>query len=164
MKLTIDIYQAVLDVYNDMEGDLYSEEMKAGLAFKLMKFEFEKKIVKAVMDSYNNHSATHRRDEEEKRFLQDKYGKYPVLVRGAIVDSEEAGSGILDCIDEEGDWMMVFPHKGSLTDIAQSVFKSGIREASEEDIKFIKEYAELCGYSTYGRYVDLDSQKKGGEK
>ena len=52
MKLTIDIDQAVLDVYKDMEGDLYSEEMKAGFAFKLMKFEFEKKIVAAVMDSY----------------------------------------------------------------------------------------------------------------
>lgn len=52
MKLTIDIDQAVLDVYNEMEGDLYSEEMKQGFAFKLMKFEFEKKIVKAVMDSY----------------------------------------------------------------------------------------------------------------
>ena len=54
MKLTIDIDQAVLDVYNEKEGDLYSEEMKAGFAFKLMKFEFEKKIVAAVMDSYNN--------------------------------------------------------------------------------------------------------------
>ena len=54
MKLTIEIDQAVLDVYNDMEGDLYSEEMKQGFAFKLMKFEFEKKIVKTVMDSYNN--------------------------------------------------------------------------------------------------------------
>ena len=54
MKLTIDIDQAVLDVYNEMEGDLYSEEMKAGFAFKLLKYEFEKKIVKAVMDSYNN--------------------------------------------------------------------------------------------------------------
>ena len=52
MKLTIEIDQAVLDVYNDMEGDLYSEEMKQGFAFKLMKFEFEKKIVAAVMDSY----------------------------------------------------------------------------------------------------------------
>ena len=52
MKLTIDIDQAVLDVYNEMEGDLYSEEMKHGFAFKLMKFEFEKKIVAAVMDSY----------------------------------------------------------------------------------------------------------------
>ena len=52
MKLTIEIDQAVLDVYNEMEGDLYSEEMKAGFAFKLMKFEFEKKIVKAVMDAY----------------------------------------------------------------------------------------------------------------
>ena len=54
MKLTIDIDQAVLDVYNEMEGDLYSEEMKQCFAFKLMKFEFEKKIVAAVMDSYNN--------------------------------------------------------------------------------------------------------------
>ena len=54
MKLTIDIDQAVLDVYNEMEGDLYSEEMKAGFAFKLLKYEFEKNIVKAVMDSYNN--------------------------------------------------------------------------------------------------------------
>ena len=54
MKLTIEIDQAVLDVYNEMEGDLYSEEMKQGFAFKLLKFEFEKKIVKAVMDSYNN--------------------------------------------------------------------------------------------------------------
>lgn len=54
MKLTIEIDQAVLDVYNDMEGDLYSEEMKQGFAFKLLKFEFEKKIVKTVMDSYNN--------------------------------------------------------------------------------------------------------------
>ena len=52
MKLTIEIDQAVLDVYNEMQGDLYSEEMKQGFAFKLMKFEFEKKIVKAVMDSY----------------------------------------------------------------------------------------------------------------
>ena len=52
MKLTIEIDQAVLDVYNEMEGDLYSEEMKQGFAFKLMKFEFEKKIVAAVMDSY----------------------------------------------------------------------------------------------------------------
>ena len=54
MKLTIEIDQAVLDVYNEMEGDLYSEEMKAGFAFKLMKFEFEKKIVAAVMESYEN--------------------------------------------------------------------------------------------------------------
>ena len=52
MKLTIEIDQAVMDVYNEMEGDLYSEEMKVGYAFKLLKFEFEKKIVKAVMDSY----------------------------------------------------------------------------------------------------------------
>ena len=54
MKLTIEIDKAVLDVYNEMEGDLYSEEMKAGFAFKLMKFEFEKKIVAAVMESYEN--------------------------------------------------------------------------------------------------------------
>jgi len=56
MKLTIEIDQGVLDVYNEMEGDLYSEEMKAGLAFKLLKFEFEKKIVAAVMDAYSTKS------------------------------------------------------------------------------------------------------------
>lgn len=52
MKLTIEIDQGVLDVYNEMEGDLYSQKIKAGLAFKLVKFEFEKKIVAAVMDAY----------------------------------------------------------------------------------------------------------------
>lgn len=52
MKLTIEIDQSILDVYNEMQGDLYSEEMKARFAFKLIKFEFEKKIVNAVMDSY----------------------------------------------------------------------------------------------------------------
>lgn len=56
MKLTIEIDQSILDVYNEMQGDLYSEEMKAGFAFKLMKFEFEKKIVAAVMDAYSTKS------------------------------------------------------------------------------------------------------------
>ena len=53
-EIKVKIDTTVLDVYNEMEGDLYSEEMKAGFAFKLLKFEFEKKIVKAVMDSYKN--------------------------------------------------------------------------------------------------------------
>ena len=53
-EIKVKIDTTVLDVYNEMEGDLYSEEMKAGFAFKLLKFEFEKKIVAAVMDSYNN--------------------------------------------------------------------------------------------------------------
>lgn len=52
MKLTIEIDQAVLDVYNDMTGEMYPEETKSGLAYKLLKFEFENKIVAAVMDSY----------------------------------------------------------------------------------------------------------------
>lgn len=56
MKLTIEIDQGALDVYNEMEGNLYSEKMKAGLAFKLVKFEFEKKIVAAVMDAYSTES------------------------------------------------------------------------------------------------------------
>ena len=53
-EIKVKIDTTVLDVYNEMEGDLYSEEMKHGFAFKLLKFEFEKKIVKAVMDSYKN--------------------------------------------------------------------------------------------------------------
>ena len=51
-EIKVKIDTTVLDVYNEMEGDLYSEEMKQGFAFKLLKFEFEKKIVKAVMDAY----------------------------------------------------------------------------------------------------------------
>lgn len=51
-EITVKIDPTILDVYSEMLGDMYSEEMKSGLAFKLLKFEFEKKIVKAVMDSY----------------------------------------------------------------------------------------------------------------
>lgn len=53
-EIKVKIDTTVLDVYSEMLGDMYSEEMKSGLAFKLLKFEFEKKIVAAVMDSYNN--------------------------------------------------------------------------------------------------------------
>lgn len=73
MKLTIEIDQAVLDVYNEMEGDLYSEEMKAGFAFKLMKFEFEKKIVKAVMDSYKEGGEQKLFDYENATIVQKDF-------------------------------------------------------------------------------------------
>ncbi len=51
-EIKVKIDTTILDVYSDMTGDMYPEETKSGLAYNLLKFEFEKKIVQAVMDSY----------------------------------------------------------------------------------------------------------------
>lgn len=51
-EMTIKIDPAVLDVYEAMNSNLYTDETKNTFAFKLMKFEFEKKIVDAVMRAY----------------------------------------------------------------------------------------------------------------
>ena len=53
-EIVVKIDTTILDVYGEMLGDMYSDELKDTFAYKLLKMEFEKKIVEAVMKSYNN--------------------------------------------------------------------------------------------------------------
>lgn len=52
MKILIEIDKPILDCYDDMNTDMFNDKIKSSFAYKLMKLEFEKKIVKSVMDAY----------------------------------------------------------------------------------------------------------------